>query len=208
MGTALAGAAWYGVSYTVLAPRAMEQDKVQEIVPECAIDLEAKQNIHVANALTQAKQAAIYAKEETARKLRVRQRDLRGQLAEASALNQVMQINQQSGLSDLLGALGMPTSIPIPNTDHIEGELNRIAGRLRDINIPETISIPKAPRLDLVKSCVCAAGEAIAGKRTAYTISMASFRTITPEKLLNVKSDLNNAFETDICNAKPWESYS
>lgn len=208
MGCTIAGAAWFGVSYGVLAPRAMDRDKVQAIVPECAMDLEQKQNIHVADALATAKEAARYAKEETARKLRIRQRELRGQLAEANALRQVMSINEGSGLNDLLGALGMPVTIPIPNMASIQNDLDSVTRRLQDLRLPENISIPKAPRLELVQACVCAAGEAIAGKRTAYAISMASFRTITPDKLLTVKADLNTAFDTNICNAKPWENYS
>ncbi|MEL7202115.1 MAG: hypothetical protein AAGK25_11020 [Pseudomonadota bacterium] len=208
MGTAIAGAAWFGVSYGVLAPRAMERDKVQEIIPECALELDQKQNIHVADALAKAKEAARYAKEETARKLRLRKNALEAKLAEAEAFAQVNRINQQSGLSDLMGALRMPMAFPSFDVDEIRSELGSVRHQLRNLRLPETISIPKAPRLELVQSCVCAAGEAIAGKRTAYTISMASFKTITPDKLLTVKTDLNTAFDTNICNAKPWENYS
>lgn len=208
MGTMLAGAAWYGVSYTVLAPRAMERDKVQEIVPECALQLDGEQDIYVTDALKRAKEAAQYAREESIRNFRVRQNQLRSSMGEMMAIDQLNQVYDNSGLGDLLDSFGMRPNIPVPDVSDIQREINDISGRIRALNVPEKITIPKAPRLELIKSCACAAGEAIAGKRSAYTISMASFRTVRPEKLITLKSDVTNVLNANTCGPKPWENLS
>ena len=204
----MAVTAWFGVSYAFLAPRALEHDVRQDIVPECALELKGKQEIAVADALERAKEAARYAREDAIRKLRVRQNQLRSSMGEFIALDQLNQVYDNSGLGALLDSFGMRPNIPVPEVADIQAEIDAISQRIHHLKIPEKISIPKAPNIELVKACMCAAGETVAGKRSAYAVSLASFRMVQPEKLLNLKSDMAAVLNTNICNAKPWEHLS
>jgi len=205
MGTMLAGAGWFSVSYTVLAERALQQQVSEEIIPQCTLQLEGEQDIAVRETLSRLQEKARYARETTIDRLKRRRANLNQQLNKIQAARLVYDQYNRTGLGEVLRSTGMMPAMPaLPATGPIHAELKSIRTEIARLAIPDTITIPKVPAQKLASACLCAASDVVAGKKTATAISMASFRVINPDALLSLKSDVTDALNLSHCDARPW----
>jgi hypothetical protein len=201
MGTALAGSAWFAAAYGVLTPRAMENDLQAEVYPACMEQLEAEQTAALEDKTKAATREAEYARDEALSAIRTRLSELMQIENELAAATAVKDMLDRTGLPDILG---LP-EIALPSREEIEAEKAKLLQKAAAIDLPVAISFPPAPSSALMKTCACAAATAIAGKRTSYAISLASFRLISPAEVSGVKGAVMGALKTDVRGAKPWE---
>jgi hypothetical protein len=201
MGTALAGSAWFAAAYSVLTPRAMENDLQAEVYPACMAQLEAEQTAALEDKTKAATREAEYARDEALSAIRSRLSDLADVEQKVIAYELLVETYRKTGLEILIP---LP-DIPMPSREQIETQRRELQRKLTAIDLPVAISFPPAPSSALMKTCACAAATAIAGKRTSYAISLASFRLVSPAEVSGVKGAVMGALKTDVCGAKPWE---
>lgn len=201
MGAALAGGAWFAAAYSFLAPRAMEDALQGDVYPACIAQLDAEQTIALDEAVKSATREAEYARDEALRAVRARLSVLAEVEKELSAYEMVRKLYGDSGLGMLVP---MP-DIKLPSRAEIEQEQSALRQKIAAIDLPITISYPRVPTAALMKTCACAAATAVAGKRTSYALSLASFKLISPAEVSGVKGAVFDALKTDVCGAKPWE---
>ena len=192
-GLILAGACHFAVCYTVLAPRAMEAHLNAEVTPICTATLAAEQNRALENA-----------REEDSRARLRTQRELGRVETQLNALEQVTSVYEQSGLNDLFGALGVPTQ-SISNGDL--AALRAQADQMRSVlqSVPD-FSHLTASAGQLLQTCSCAAFQAVAGQRTSYAISLATFRLIEPAEVVGVTDATLRAVGGSSCGQLPWRT--
>lgn len=201
MGTALAGSAWFAAAYGVLTPRAMENGLQAEVYPACMAQLEAEQTAALEGKTKVATREAEYARDEALSAIRTRLSDLAELEQKVSAYELVLKTYRESGL----GMLVPLPDMAMPSREEIEAQKKDLLKKAAAIDLPVAISFPPAPSSALMKTCACAAATAIAGKRTSYAISLASFRLVSPAEVSGVKGAVMGALKTDVCGAKPWE---
>ena len=204
VGCLAAGGAWFGVSYALLAERAMNNDLEQDVYPVCIAQLDEEQTIAIDEAVERATEKAKYARKEAMRQLRIRQDELSEAKTKLSYYEEMKRAYRNSGL----GAFMKVPNIDVPSVAEVEEMQRDVTARIQTLNVPINISYPRIPKPELLKRCACAAAMAVAGKRTSYAISMASFRLVSPAEISNLKSDVSNAVKLDICGAKQWENLS
>ena len=202
VGALLGGAAWFSVGYAVLAPRAMENDLVADVYPDCVAQLEEEQEHTLSRAEDRARRNAKYETEDAMRTLRARASELHQKRIELRYYHEAKRGLCSTGICEL-----MPMALPEVNlsVDDIDRELSVIRKKTAALDVPFDIELPRAPSEELLKTCYCAAMQALAGKRTNYAISMASFRLISPTEISSVKQGVAEALRLKSCGTQPWE---
>ncbi len=201
VGILIACLGWFMAAY-MLAPRAMEAEASEKVVPSCLEKLEAEQERALAEATERAEEERNSKISELKRLIARKESSLR----EVEAL--VSQYRQMSGLlrQNGLGFVMPDVSGSLPTQE----ELDALRAEVRDAkrilaNIPE-INLPRMPSGELMETCTCAAMETLGSRRTAYAVYLASFRQIAPQSMSNIKSDVANILRWDACGDKPWEA--
>lgn len=205
IGLALGGAAWFSVGYAVLAPRAMENDLVRDVYPACLSQLESEQANAIEQATQQKERDIENRRAEATRILKIRQRELREAKTQIDLYGSITRTFNESGL----GAI-VPNVLPkvdVPSRGQVERLEREVAEKLKAINLPVEISFPRAPSEDLMKTCACAGIQAVAGQRTNYAISVASFRLISPAEISSLKQKTAEALRVKSCGEPAWESF-
>lgn len=200
-GSVAAGALWFSGAYGVLAPRAMEADVERDVLPSCVEQLEAEQDRVLARETEYREEERTRKIDEASRQLRARERDLR------EIESAIMQARTLQGMMDDSGiGMFMPrVDHALPSAKDLERAKAQVAqAREALTNIPE-ITLPRLPSSALMETCSCAALETLAGRRTDYAISLASFRLVNPSSIASVKSDMTQALRWNGCGGKPWE---
>ncbi len=204
VGCAAAGAAWFGVCYAFLAERAMNNDLEEDVYPVCIAQLDDEQTIAIDEAVRRAAEKAESARSQAMRELRERQSELAEARNQLSYYESMRRMYRDSGLGDLFPI----PDIDVPTVDEVDAMQRNVSERMQALNIPINIDYPRVPKPELLKRCACAATTAVAGKRTSYSISLASFRLVSPSDVSSLKSDVSQAVNLDICGQKPWENLS
>lgn len=201
MGTALAGTTWFATAYGFLAPRAMDDALQADVYPACIEKLDAEQTVALDEALKEATREAEYARDAVLRSVGVRLSELAELERELTAYELMVETYRRSGL----GKLFPLPDVDLPSRDQIGAQKAALEQELAALDVPLNISFPRVPKAELMKTCLCAGASAVAGKRTSYAISLASFRIISPAEVSGVKGAVMDALKTDVCGARPWE---
>lgn len=201
MGTALAGTTWFAAAYGFLAPRAMDDALQEDVYPACVERLNTEQTVALDEALKTATHEAGYARDEALRSIRAGLSELEELKRERTAYELTVKIFRDSGLQRLIP---LP-EVDLPTHEQINAQWAALQQKMAALNAPLKISFPRVPKPELMKTCLCAGASAVAGKRTSYAISLASFRIISPEEVTGVKGAVMDALKTDICGTRPWE---
>ena len=206
-GGVTAGAIWFGVSYVVLAPRAMDEEQ-EKAMPPCIEQLESEQERAIADATERATDRWESEQRSKLSEIAREERNLRELRSQVDAYEMTSGAIMSSPLGDLLGATGvqMPRMPNVPSSADVrrmQQDIRRARAAV-ERQIPE-IDFPRVPRAELMQTCACATLKALAGKRTDYAMSLASFRLIGTEKISNTRSDFAGFLRWDGCGDKPWE---
>lgn len=204
IGALLGGAAWYGVSYAALAPRAMENDLVSEVYPACMAQLGADQESALSKAEDRKRSDAEYERKEALKTLHKREADLSEMKTQLSYYNSMRRTYRDSGL----GALIPLPQVEVPSAADIERSENALRKQRAALKLPIVINLPRAPSAALMKTCSCAALQALTGARSDYAVSMASFRLIAPTDVSSLKQDVAQVIRVKSCGDHPWEKLS
>ena len=203
-GLLMAWGAWFAVSYTVLAPRAMENDLERDVYPACVAELEADQERALIASEQQIRAAAEAERDDKLRQLRVRENELREAQSQLDYYETLRRTYRNSGLGRIMP---LPQA-NLPSAADVAEMRQRIAAareRLGDAIHIE--ALPRAPSGELLKTCACAAATAVAGKRTNYALSMASFRLVSPMEISTVKQDVARTIRLSSCGKLQWEQF-
>ncbi|MEO1015185.1 MAG: hypothetical protein AAFX08_08355 [Pseudomonadota bacterium] len=200
-GAMMGGVAWFGIAYGVLAPRAMQFDQERDIVPSCMETLRETEGVAIDRAVKRRIEDAEFESRELRRKLNNRLDELREARIELLSYDMLKSSLCGSGICDLL-----PMKMPEVGfgIDDVDQEIGEIKDRLSTLRAPD-ISIPRVPETEVLQTCACAAGTVLAGKKTSYALSLASFRVFSPEDVGTMKSELARTLRMDACGIPAWE---
>lgn len=200
-GGLIAAAAWYGVSYVILAPRAMSEDAEAKFVPACLEQLESEQDRALSEAGDLKERERANRVSDLRRTIRSRTRQIR---EAQTAMAQYRAVRRQ------FRASGLDALLPPPPPDILTEE--DIASLQQEVTEAETalnslppITLPRLGSDELAGTCACAAIEGMAGRRADYALSLASFRIVTPESVSAAKNDVSRAVRFSACGSRPWE---
>lgn len=193
-GALAAGALWYGASYVVLAPRAMENHMEREVYPPCVAMLEQEQERAVSAARERFEQQRNRAGQA-----------LRAEEARLRQLDAVSGMYRGMGMTELMGALGAPVQMFENEAATIRQNVER--GRAALAATPN-FETTLASREELLRTCSCAGLQAAAGKRASYALSLASFRLIETRDIEAAKQNVIEIVGTNACGPQPWRTLS
>ena len=203
LGASLAALGWLGLCYTALTPRILETES-QNVIPACMAQLEAEQD----DALETMTRRAENGRQRIVDRLEGEISQKAAKLKELETLSRTARTYSgllgQSGLSLLAPQLELPE----PKPEDLAALRKSIRGARAAIQNLPPISLPRAPDSELLKTCTCAAMQSVAGKRTDYAISLASFRLIEPEAISQTKADMSEALRINACGTPSWERLS
>ncbi len=205
VGAVIGGAAWFGIGYAVLAPRAMENDLVRDVYPACMEQLEAEQTRAIDKATERKRSNVENARAEKRRELLTRQAEL-GEVEKQLEIYQSMKgALDSSGLGVFTPNILPPVELPSPAD--VERMQKNVAQGLAALQLPIEVSFPRVPSEEVMKTCMCAGLQAVAGERTNYAISMASFRLVSPTGISSVKQGVAETLRMKSCGKPVWEEY-
>ena len=203
MGASLAVLGWFGLCYTALTPRILEAES-ESVIPACMAQLEAERD----DAFETLAQRAENDRRRVIDRIESEISDKTAKLQQLETLSRTARTYSgllgQSGLSRLAPQLELPE----PKSEDLEALRKGIRDARAAIQNLPPISFPRAPESELLKTCACAAMQSVAGKRTDYAISLASFRLIEPEAISQTKTDMGEALRMDACGTPSWERLS
>lgn len=191
IGLMAAGTLHFALCYGVLAPRAMEAHFEKAVTPQCTAMLSAEQDAAISRAQRDHAEKRNRALGELSR--------IDQQIA---AREQLHRLNDKSGLTGLMSAMGFPaTAIGTGDLPALKQQ----ASLLRDaLNRAPDFSHLRADTSALARTCSCAAMQAAAGKRTSYAISLASFRLIEPSEISQTSQGALRIAQGSACGAPAW----
>ena len=202
-GLLTAAAIWLAIVYTTLTPRVVEAEIKNNLMPQCVRQLEQEQSSFLRRLTRERKDERGQKIEQAKRHIRIQAQELKKMHAAREAYDLLKKVYDDSGLSALIPVptAGFPTDEEIAN---IKQDIQSAKVFLQSL---PPISVPSAPRGELVKLCSCAALSNMASKRTDFTISLASFRMITPEGLSNTRQEISQTMNWKGCGQKPWKQH-
>ncbi len=206
MGVSIAALGWFGFCYGVLSPRVMEADKEISVFPACIEELNAAQDQILARLTKDGGEE----RARTIEPIKNRIASKEAQIFEIEEKRKYLKTTRDTICQDLGPFCNYfpDYSQSLPSAAEVKkmrAELNKLKSNLD--NLPP-ISLPKAPDSELLATCTCASAQAIAGKRSDYTISLTSFRLIQPASITKAKSDMSAILKIDGCGKPSWEKLS
>jgi hypothetical protein len=203
VGVLLGGAAWFAVSYIFLAPRALTGELESEIYPACFAKLEADQDRAIERATTDALTKAKYMKESLLREIKTHEADIQAMEQKLFFYEELKRIYDETDLGAFM---------PLPNigvsSSSLKAKKLAIEALIEKLDQPFNVVFPRAPSADLVKTCACAAAQAIAGQQMNYAVSMASFRLLSPTDISSVKQTVAENLNMNSCGIPNWKNFS
>lgn len=205
-GTAIAGLGWFGFCYSTLTERKMEEEVRTNVMPACIKQLEAEQE----KFLTRLTRDASERRKIEVGRLQDRIRSRENRLSEIIG-DKELYAQTHDSVCRQLGAfcVVLPDySGVLPGKEEIQKAKAEIASLRAELDAIPPIILPRAPQSELLSTCTCAAIQSLAGKRTDYALSLASFRLFSPEGITSSKKDLAQTLRFDACGKPSWESLS
>uniref|UniRef100_UPI002612A703 hypothetical protein n=1 Tax=uncultured Roseobacter sp. TaxID=114847 RepID=UPI002612A703 len=142
IGLMAAGTLHFALCYGVLAPRAMEAHFATTVTPRCTAMLSEEQEAAVSEAQ----------REDSENRNRVRN-ELQRFDRQIAAVEQMQQLNRKSGLSDLMGALGVPAqAIGAGELTSLKRQADALRAALN--SVPD-FSHLRADASQLLRTCSC-----------------------------------------------------
>ncbi|MEM1379507.1 MAG: hypothetical protein AAGH41_02675 [Pseudomonadota bacterium] len=202
VGVLAASGTWYGVCHSVLADRVLQSDVDARVTPSCMATLRAQEADAIDAKIAHLKRNAEYELGRERDRLRTEDRRLLSLQGEAQAVEMTTQMINQSSLGMLfqIPDLGISADVVQERRDRLQDQMDRL-------KIPE-FTIPPVPDAEVLKTCACATADAIGGKRTAYAISLATFRIWEPDEIKRLGSDVTKVLSGGQCGPKPWEAHT
>lgn len=202
VGALLGGTAWFGAAYSVLAPRAMENDQQTEIIPACFAQLREDEGVAIDQHV---RELTSEARREIAHRTSQIDDELAGlfeQLAKIEVTNSSVEYYNSTPLAQLA---------PMPDfglsAAPVKGQIKALQDEVASLRLP-TFDIPRAPSEEVMTACGCSVSIAMGGAQMAYGLSLASFRIWTPEEMTEAKSGWADILQTEKCGSRSWESLS
>lgn len=200
IGTITGMGMWGFFAFNTLAPRAMENDQQQEIIPACFAQLRQDEGQAIDHHITKLTR-------EARREMDYRRTRIEDELDEA--LEELAEIEVTGMAIEHYNSTPLAMLAPLPDfnlsADPLKKRIAAFEEEIASLRVPD-FEVPKAPSSEVMEACGCSVSIAFGGAQMAYGLSLASFRIWTPEEMTHAKSGWADILQTDKCGQRSWEA--